>query len=334
MADLAGLPPVRTLGAVDSQGFTTEVLAHGQPVLLKGQVAGWPAVQADVAVYLKGLDAGVPTPVAILPEAAGDLYFYNTDLTGLNYRTAQQLLPRLIDMIVARAARGTGDRLYLQSLPISTYLPRFETENPMPLLGQTIGPRIWIGGPLTLQTHFDLKSNLACCVAGRRQFILFPSDQIANLYPGPDDFTPGGAPVSMAPLDPLDLDRFPKLAAALEHAVVADLEPGDALYIPYGWWHRVRSLAGFNVLVNYWWDQGTAPMLPAAALKAALLSVKALPPAERDVWKALFDYYVFETSGDSVAHLPLNLQGSYGAISPQRLAALVEDIRAALPRAK
>jgi lysine-specific demethylase 8 len=33
---------------------------------------------------------------------------------------------------------------------------------------------------------------------------------------------------------------------------VADLEPGDALYIPAKWWHQVESL-DLSASVNSWW---------------------------------------------------------------------------------
>jgi ribosomal protein L16 Arg81 hydroxylase len=51
-----------------------------------------------------------------------------------------------------------------------------------------------------------------------------------------------------------DLDQYPRYAAALEVAQEAELEPGDAIFIPRDWYHHVEALDRFNVLVNYWWD--------------------------------------------------------------------------------
>jgi len=90
-------------------------------------------------------------------------------------------------------------------------------------------------------------------VSGRRRFTLFPPEQIANLYVGPVDFTPTGAPIVLPSLTEPDFEHFPRLRVALENARVAELEPGDALYIPALWWHQVESLSNCNVLVNYWW---------------------------------------------------------------------------------
>ena len=58
-------------------------------------------------------------------------------------------------------------------------------------------PRIWLGNRSEVSAHFDLSDNIACVVAGRRRFTLFPPDQVANLYVGPLDHTMAGQPASM-----------------------------------------------------------------------------------------------------------------------------------------
>ena len=55
--------------------------------------------------------------------------------------------------------------------------------------------------------HQDLPDNLACVAAGRRRFLLFPPNQLRNLYIGPLARHPAGQPVSLVgPLAP-DLAR-------------------------------------------------------------------------------------------------------------------------------
>ena len=63
-----------------------------------------------------------------------------------------------------------------------------------------------------------------------------------------------GQPVSLAASSAPDDDKFPLFEEISEQALIADLEPGDALYLPKLWWHKVESTAPFNGLVNYWWD--------------------------------------------------------------------------------
>src|SRR3546814_4100254 len=69
-------------------------------------------------------------------------------------------------------------------------------------------PRVWIGNATHVSTHYDVSSNLACVVAGRRRFTLFPPDQIANLYVGPLDVTMAGQPASMVDLAAPDLTQI------------------------------------------------------------------------------------------------------------------------------
>src|SRR3546814_12126380 len=69
-----------------------------------------------------------------------------------------------------------------------------------------------------------------------------------------------------------DLDRYPRFAEAWSHASEATLEPGDALYLPYMWWHGVESLEPVSILVNYWWtDHDPALGAPYDALLHNLL---------------------------------------------------------------
>ena len=49
------------------------------------------------------------------------------------------------------------------------------------------------------------------------------------------------------------------------------------------------------MLVNYWWRQSPAYMdTPIGALMLALMTVRDLPPEQRDAWQNLFRHYVFE----------------------------------------
>jgi hypothetical protein len=140
---------------------------------------------------------------------------------------------------------------------------------------------------------------------GHRRFTLFPPEQLQNLYIGPLDFTPAGQAISLVDFKHPDLERFPKFAEAIHHAQVAELEPGDAIFIPSMWWHHIESLDSLNVLVNYWWRQSPSFMdSPINALMLAIMTVRDLPKAQRDAWYNLFRHYVFEADENTASHIP------------------------------
>jgi hypothetical protein len=126
-----------------------------------------------------------------------------------------------------------------------------------------------------------------------------------------------------------DLARFPRFAEAIRHARSAELEPGDAIYIPYGWWHQVESLTPFNVLVNYWWNEARQAGSPFDCLLHAMLSLRDLPAEQRAVWSELFQHYVFSAPDEALSHLPREQRGMLGPPSAER----TQAIRAILARA-
>jgi hypothetical protein len=204
--------------------------------------------------------------------------------------------------------------LYVGSTTVDACLPGFRAENDVVMGNLNPLVSIWLGNRSRVAAHFDLPDNLACCVAGHRRFTLFPPGEIANLYPGPIDFTPAGQTISMVDFHAPDPARFPRFGQALEQAQLAELEPGDALVIPSLWWHHVEAGDDFNVLVNYWWRQSPAWMDPPAnVLDYALLAIRDLPESQRAAWKELFDYYVFDNGPESHAHLP---QARKGPLAP------------------
>lgn len=168
----------------------------------------------------------------------------------------------------------------------------------------------WLGSRSRIMTHYDTPDNLACCVAGRRSFLLFPPDQVANLYVGPVDLTPSGRPISMTAIDAEAVAQHPDLAQAMEHSKIANLEPGDALYIPPLWWHQVTGTDRQNMLINYWWR--FAPSWygePDLALEHAILALRGLPKEQRQAWKSLFDYYAFSDRGNAEENIPESIRG-------------------------
>lgn len=61
--------------------------------------------------------------------------------------------------------------------------------------------------------------------------------------------------ISWIPLDPaleVDLVKYPNFALA--HPIHVTIQPGEVLYIPSMWFHRVSQTCK-TISVNYWFDQ-------------------------------------------------------------------------------
>ncbi len=307
MTNLAQIPVRR---GVDRATFESEIAPVSLPVVLADLVADWPVVRAAresqvaLAREIRALDAGLLPHVIEAPAAAGGRIFYRDDLEGFNFTRRPAAISATIERLLQLEQVADPPALFLESVSTRSYLPGFAGGHRMALLDERVEPRMWIGNAVKVNTHFDLAHNIACVVGGRRRFTLFPPDQIGNLYLAPLDFTPSGAPVSMVQFTAPDHSRFPRYAEALRHAMQVELGPGDALFIPYGWWHHVESLAALNVLVNYWWDDAPEPGVPHGALLHAVLTIRDLPPGQRAVWQSIFEQLVFMDPERALAHLP------------------------------
>jgi hypothetical protein len=312
--------------AVDADTFEREIATSYRPVVLRGQVASWPAVAAgrgggrDIAAYLSRFGGGRPLETLIGAPAINGRFFYNDDLSGFNFRREQVPLGALLAELVRldEEAVAAPHAIYANAAAAAEHLPGWAEENVLDLPATGAVPRLWIGNRGKVATHYDNSYNVAAVIAGRRRFTLFPPEQLPNLYVGPLDRTLAGPPVSMVDPDAPDLEAFPRFAEALRHAQVAELGPGDALFIPAIWWHHVAALDPVNVLVNYWWNTDAAAS-PFPALIHAMVAVRDLPRDERAAWRGWFDHYVFAVDAvEAGAHLPAAALGVLAPASAER----------------
>ena len=317
------LPQPRAMQVVEFDGaraLADEVLRSPVPLLLRGLVSRWPAVKAGLgsvtegAAYLQRFYSGQPLTAYLTDAASGGRFFYNDECTGFNFRSGTATLRQVLDHIEAHLADDTPPAVYVGSTMLDRWFPGFTAENDIGIA--PLGPlaSVWIGNRTRVSAHYDFPSNIACNVMGRRRFTVFPPEALPDLHFGPLDVTPSGQSISLVDFAAPDLTRHPRFPQALAVAQVAELEPGDAIYLPSMWIHHVEALGALNVLVNYWWCESPAWMgAPSNALQHALLSIRDLPPEQRRIWKALFDHYVFDPSPDVVEHIP---EAGRGVLAP------------------
>jgi hypothetical protein len=321
-------PRVEVMGSMDAGTFEKEVRGGPTPMILKDQVSDWPLVEAGKRSSKALCDALKPyagsETVSLFrgdPVMKGR-FFYSDDLRGFNFERLEMPLPSLLEELLRLETTATAPHVYAGAIPVPRHLPALRQDHDHGLLSKETEQLVslWIGNRSRTAAHFDLPQNLACVLRGRRRFILLPINQLANLYLGPLDRTLAGQPISLVDFVEPDARKHPRHAQAFEDALVADLEPGDALYIPSLWFHHVESPDPLGAMLNFWWrDAPSYLFTPMITLMHSLLSLRGLPEREREAWKTVFDHYIFETNGDPMAHLPESARGIFGEMTPERL---------------
>lgn len=317
--------------------FFDEVVPGQQPAVIRGFASDWPLVKAakkssmEFSSYLCKHYNGKKITISAAPhtEKKGEdkRFFYNDDLTGFSFVSAQERLDLFMRRLTNLTNKSDGPALSMQSAITEDILPGLVEDNPSDFFPH-VKPRLWVGNEGVVDTHYDGTDNIACVLAGRRRFVLFPPDQTSNLYPGPLEFTPAGVPVSLVNLRKPDFNRYPRFRNALKNAYCVELGPGDALFIPMLWWHYVESLDKVNALMNYWWngsfaEDATSPNF-LDSMKIAMLAMRDMTPKQRNAWRCLFDHYLFKQGVDPAAYIPEHQHHILGELSPEYIDAVKE----------
>lgn len=319
MLSPAPLPERAVASRDDFEAATREL---NEPFVIRGLVRDWPLTVAArsssaLADYLRSFHNGTPVSLMTGGPAIEGRLFYMEGFKRLNFQTREAPFADALQAIVSTSALPNCPTLYMGSASEAKHWPGLARANLMPLLPTEVVPNLWMGNRAVVGPHNDHPHNIACVVAGRRRFRLFPPEQFANLYIGPLELNPAGRPVSFVSVNSPDLQRYPRYARALEASREAELAPGDCIYIPSLWWHSVESLEPFNLLVNYWWEEpGTSAAQVEASLVHALLAMGPLTQEQRLAWRAVFDHLVFRVSGDPLAHIPVEARGLLGDLTP------------------
>jgi hypothetical protein len=214
--------------------FFRNYWAAHRPVVLTDATAGWPALRKWTPAWFKR-QLGDAT-IEITADREGDPYY------DMNYRAHRRRvrMDRFIDQVLAA---GTSNDIYMVSNNFTMRRPRFrallaDVRPPRALFERPLRPgatSLWIGPAGTITPlHHDTTNILFCQIYGRKRIELISPQETALLVDPVHGF-----------YSPIDLDRragakHPAVRALLVKTVI--VEPGDALYIPAGWWHRVTSL--------------------------------------------------------------------------------------------
>ena len=196
-----------------------------RPVVIEGALRDWPAMTRWTGDALVANYGDVPCTL------------------DHGCATLRELVERI------RAGQNASTDLTLMQVPFFVRDIR-----PLPYVApaDVTFANIWIGGAKRTQLHYDLADNFHAVVRGKKRFYIVSPDQHHLLYPLVPDRT-ARRTLSYSQFDffAIDEQRFPVLRDV--RYLVADLAPGDALYMPTRWYHAVQHDGDPTMAINFWW---------------------------------------------------------------------------------
>lgn len=212
-----------------------------EPRVLRGIGADWPAVRRWSFAHL----------AALAPSLSVDLVVGNRELGRTRFASCA-----LGDYLSELASPRAGDAppRHLKEFDLLARFPHLRRD----LRPEALFPRwsivassAWIG-PARARTglHCDRLDNVAMLVAGRKRFYLAPPDALRS----PDDLS--GKYDRWATLACLSFRELATRGGDVGPLHAVDLLPGDALYVPAGWWHEVVNLEASILLSGFFGSPG------------------------------------------------------------------------------
>jgi len=227
-----------------SDEFLDRYYAANRPVILTGEMSGWPALAKWTPDYLKHAVGSKPI------EFQGDRSKSGRFEIHKDAHRRQMPFDQFIDLV---SRPGAGNDAYLTAYNSARNTEAISALHPdlgfpekflNPDVEQPNG-MMWIGPAGTLTSlHHDLTNNLIAQVVGRKRLLVLPASEVGKLYNHLHVFSE----ISDLEDPALTLERFPRLEQARFTEVT--LMPGEMIFMPLAWWHQVRSI-DFSVTITY-----------------------------------------------------------------------------------
>jgi len=223
------LPPVSYQG----HAALREAIAAGRPLVVDDLAGDWPAFRRWTPEQL----------TERFGERSVRVYDASFGAPGRHYMGSIATMS-FAAFLEETQTRGRDLRMFLYNL--SRQLPELLDDVRLPEVGLRFSRRFVFsffgcrGSTTPLHYDIDMAHVLHVVIRGRRRVRLFPPEASTALYRHPCTVR------SYVDLDTPDFTRFPALAHTTGLEVV--LEPGQALYMPPGWWHEFHYVeAGMGV---------------------------------------------------------------------------------------
>ncbi|KAF2869856.1 hypothetical protein BDV95DRAFT_497103 [Massariosphaeria phaeospora] len=256
----------------DTQRQDTVKLDLDKPVVLKNWFSDLPAIAKWFTP--SPMENGFHELNTTYLEAYGftlvplEMTRSSSSLAGLPLQSSFERFEAPLSILLSQmtGAQESAIQLYLAQCSLADLPSDLQTDLPTPDVisrvgkGDIYGSSLWLGRPPTrTPLHRDPNPNLFVQLAGKKVVrMMKPKDGLA-LY---ERLQEGGRHANMRGEEMMagtETERLEdavwsdKEGGTVADGVQAELESGDGLFIPLGWWHSVRGVgSGANASVNWW----------------------------------------------------------------------------------
>jgi len=234
--------PIPEMAGFDRDVFEREFRAPAKPAVLRGAASSWQATREwSPEAFAERFRDVVITPSVNLPDTEVPYQFRDVD--HRQSMTVAELVSRM----------EQGDRCYIDQAVMGTY-PGLEDEIDFGSLEppNVLALLVWIGSRTRSGLHYDYVDNFFAQVHGSKLVVLAAPEEAPNLHVFADSHTKS----QVAPQHP-DLRAHPRIKRVT--LFESNLEPGDVLYIPKGWWHYLAS-SERSISLSCWHGTPLGPM--------------------------------------------------------------------------
>ena len=259
-----GSTEIERISTIDKETFYRDYMRPKKPVVFTDVMNEWPATQKWSLAYLKTL---TPNESSWYVEE-GNILQDPTQFKKVQFGKYVETL------LSENGSNNSKKPAYLADFNIFQNFPSLKDDVDFSLLSSnTIKTRIngWIGPANTVASyHVDWADNLFAQIEGRKFVKLISPEYNAYMYPSKK--FDAGSLLSSVDADNYDAAKYPLFRESKSQYTV--LEPGEMLYIPYGWWHYIRALdPSISINCFAWGLKGVLFDLPLKNLKKRLHAV-------------------------------------------------------------
>lgn len=227
-------PPVGEVLSVDEipspQEFFQKYLQPGKPVLFKGAATKIPAYKLWTDDYLS-LKYGD----LVVDVEEGKKENRSNELFNMPFKLFLKIYNESDVYLVHSLPKAMRDEMFLlRCLLCGGYTDGLQDSV------------MWFSNGGTKSVlHFDAIDNINCLMSGSKDLFMVDKREKAHI----NIDSPKGS-FSKVDVDKVDLYKYPGLADVPWYK--GRMEPGDCLFIPYRWFHQVRSYGPRNLAINIW----------------------------------------------------------------------------------